>query len=314
VAPASADLKATVKEAMMEMRDEQKAMELSFSGCSAGTLQTYLAHLHVGVEEGVQSDLPAATVRYELFRWFQQEEADVPRASQHLQDQLTRFGVHFGRGGYKLYDVHARKQILNVEDRKTGNLKGGTDLIIGPYGLHLLGVVQQSCVAVELKTEKAVTDAGGLGSFTSQATLELIASNYYSNQMTVVLLTDLCTAATIFTLSRKPNSENMNVKAYENLSVSQALAYIADHLLSACVPDVHYQLGAAAPAVAREAVETLQVFKKARVSPLEDSVVWEHFQDMLQDCAPGTRERAEVINELYRACDFPQPAFLSMYT
>jgi hypothetical protein len=262
VAPASADLKATVKEAMREMRDERKAMELSFSGCSAGTLQTYLAHLHVGVEEGVQSDLPAATVRYELFRWFQQEEADIPRASQHLQSQLTRFGVHFGRGGYKLYDVHAKKQILDVEDRKTGNLKGGTDLIIGPCGhevLHLLGIVQHSCVAVELKTEKEVTDAGGLGSFTSEAILELIASNYYSNRLTVVLLTDLCTAATICTLSRKPTSESMNVKAYENLSVSQALTYIADHLLRACVPNVHY----------RPAVETLQVFKKARVSPLD---------------------------------------------
>lgn len=169
-------------------------------------------------------------------------------------------------------------------------------------------------MAVELKTEKAVADAGGLGSFSSQATLELIASNYYSNQMTVVLLTDLSTTATIFTLSRKLGSEAVNVRTYENLTINQAIQYVADHLLQVCVPDVHYRLGADVPTVGMPAAELLQVFKKARVSPLEDSVVWEHFQDMLQECAPGTRERADIINELYRACEFPQPAFLSMYT
>jgi hypothetical protein len=33
--------------------------------------------------------------------------------------------------------------------------------------------------------------------------------------------------------------------------------------------------------------------------------VWEYFQNILLDCAPGTRERAEII---------PQPTFLGMYT
>jgi hypothetical protein len=201
-----------------------------------------------------------------------------------------------------------------VEDKKIGNLKGGTDLIIGPHGLHLLGVVQQSCVAVELKTENAVTLAGGIGTFSTQATLELIAANYYSNQLAVVLLTDLSTSATIFTLVKKVGSDAINVKVFEGLTISEGLQFIAHHLSMTCVPDRLYRLSDQDPKEVKPEAAVLQIFKKARVSPLEDSIVWEHFQDMLQECAPGTRERAEVINELYRSCDFPQPAFLSMYS
>jgi hypothetical protein len=201
--------------------------------------------------------------------------------------------------------VHNWKDILNVEDRKTGKLNGGTDLILGPFGLHVLGVVQQSCVAVELKTEEAAKD--GFGCFTAQATLELIASNYFSNQMTVVVLTDLSSGATIFTLRRYEN-DAISVIIYENLTVSQALSFIASHLTEACVPLRHFVLEQGE----KVADVTLRTFKKARVSPLEDSVVWEQFQDMLQDSQPGTRGRAEIINQLYRSCDFPPPAFLSV--
>ena len=231
----------------------------------------------------------------------------------HLEVQLKKFGVPLDEGGYELYDVHASKSILSLEDRKTGVLKGGTDLILGPYGLHELGVVQQSCVAFELKTEAAITK-DKIKSFLSQATLELIAANYYSNQTTLVVLTDLSTATTILTLGKVPHTEDLNVVVYEKLTLQQAAQFVARHLADTCAPSVNYRLGAEGFAISKEAVEVLQVFKKARVSPLEDSVVWEHFQEMLEDSAPCTRERAEAINELYRACDYSQPVWLSMYT
>jgi hypothetical protein len=304
-------LKATVKEAMVELRDEQKVAELSFSSCSDGALKAYLARLHVGVVRGKLNDLPAAVANFDTFNWVGAEETNTPQSKEHLQAQLGKFGVPLGLNGYELYDVHSSKSLLSLEDRKTGVLKGGTDLILGPEGLHLLGVVQQSCVAFDLKAEDVVRQKG-LKPFLPQATLELIATNHYSNQMTVVVLTDLCTAATILKLSRVPNTEYLNVVVYEDVSLSQAAQFVADHLARSCVPDVNYRLGVEGFAVTREAVEVLQVFKRARVSPLEDSVVWEHFQEMIHDSDPGTRERAEAIHELYRACDFPQPAWLSM--
>eukprot|EP00981_Chlorochromonas_danica_P000502 scaffold99_cov160-Ochromonas_danica.AAC.15 len=226
------------------------------------------------------------------------EEKDTERAKTHLENELKKFGVDFGSGCYQLYDVHDSKTILSVDDRKTGKLRGGTDLIIGPSGLHQLGVVQQCCVAVELKTFENVQKHNGLGSFNTQATLELIASNYFSNQMTVVFLTDLCSDATIFTMRRNVKDgfdvengvDSLSIVIYEKLTISQGAQYIANHLVKDCVPKKTHKL----EAVEKEADAILKVFKKSRVSPLEDSVEWEQFQDMLQDCAPGTRERAQL--------------------
>ena len=296
-----------VKEAFREIQEEQKEEELTFSSCSEGRLKNYLARLHVGFEVGDNSVLPATELETQPFQWVDGETKDTPRARTHLEAQLKRFGVKFGRGHYQLYDVHDKKDILKVEDRKTGKLNGGTDLILGPYGLHILGVVQQSCVAVELKTENAV-NKDGFGSFTAQATLELIASNYFSNQMTVVVLTDLSSGATIFTLRRNDN-DTISVVIFEDLTVSQALSFIASHITEACVPISNYVVKQGE----KEADITLRTFKKARVSALEDCVEWEQFQDMLQDCQPGSKARAEIINQLYRSCDFSPPAFLSMF-
>lgn len=142
-----------VKEAFREIQEEQKEEELTFSSCSESRLKNYLARLHVGFEVGDNSVLPATELEAQPFQWVDEKTKDTPRARTHLEAQLKRFGVKFGRGHYQLNDVHDRKDILKVEDRKTGKLNGGTDLILGPYGLHILGVVQQSCVAVELKTE-----------------------------------------------------------------------------------------------------------------------------------------------------------------
>lgn len=127
--------------------------------------------------------------------------------------------------------------------------------------------------------------------------------------MTVVVLTDLSSGATIFTLKRNDN-DTISVVIFEDLTVSQALSFIASHISEACVPISNYVVKQGE----KEADITLRTFKKARVSALEDCVEWEQFQDMLQDCQPGTKARAEkIINQLYRSCDFSPPAFLSKF-
>lgn len=308
-----------MKQVLVEFHEPKKDAELTFSTCSAQTLTSLLSRLNIFFLEGDRSTFGTPQVDFQLFRWLAGEDDDTPRASSHLQAQLERFHIPFGRDGYQLYDVHANKKILSLDDAKTGNLKGGTDLILGPYGLSKrIGVVKQSCVAVELKTEEAVAQ-NGLESFTSQATLELIASNYHSNQMTVVLLTDLCTDASIYTLERgKENSDVVSIVVYEHLTMSQAAQFVADHLTSNCVPNRTHVLESEAPSISsskrKDGEDVLRAFKKARVSSLDESLVWEHFQDMLHDCLPGSRDRAEVIREFYRASDFSPPAYLSMFS
>ena len=295
------------KDAFREIQQERNDVELSFSGCPISRVREYLARFKVGYEVGDTSVLRATDLAFAPFQWLTDEEKDTQRAKEHLQDQLSQFGVRFGKGQYDLYDVHNKTGILSLDDKKTGILKGGTDLILAPYGLHVLGLTRQLCVAVELKTNEDVVK-NGFSSFIGQATLQLIAANYFSNQMTVVVLTDLFSGATIFTLNCEEGKQ-MNVVIYEDVELEQAANFIADHLTEACVPIKNHSLDSGR----KSADDILRTFKKARVSALEDSVVWEQFQEMLQDCPPGTRDRAEIINQLYRACDFPEPAFLSMF-
>lgn len=300
------ETKEIYKEAYREIQGEQNEERMTFSTCSENGLRTYLSRIHYQVELG--GTLPATEMEFLPFVWLDQEEKDTPRARDHLEAQLSRFGVQFGDGQYQLYDVHTKANILNVDDRKTGKLTGGTDLILGPHGLHVFSTTQQSCVLFELKTRETIEKKKGFGHFIAQATLELIAANYYSNQMAVVVLTDLYSGASVFTLKRN-ESETTSVILYENLTVSQAVQFTVDHLTEYCVPLKSYNLQ-----TGRRPVDIdLRAMKQSRVSQLEDSVEWEQFQDMLQDCPPCTRERAEVINQLYRSCDFPQPAYLSMF-
>ena len=81
----------------------------------------------------------------------------------------------------------------------------------------------------------------GFFSYTAQATLELMAANYYSNQMTVVVLTDLSSGATIFTL-RAEEGMLPSIVLYEKASLEQAAKFIADHLTEACVPIKNHSL------------------------------------------------------------------------
>lgn len=183
------------------------------------------------------------------------------RAKLHLENELKKFGVQLGRGHYQLYDVHSDKELLAVGDGKAGVIMGGTDLILAPYGLHLLGVDRQTCVAFELKTEEAMRKCG-IDSFTAEAALELIASNYQSNQITFVVLTDLCSEITLFTRSREDDS--ISIMAYENITISQGLQLIANHIAVDCVPQRHYQVECG------EKVSdiTLRAFKRKRVAPI----------------------------------------------
>jgi hypothetical protein len=89
----------------------------------------------------------------------------------------------------------------------------------------------------------------------------------------------------------------VNVRGYENSTIIPAVRCIVDHLLGSYDSDVPYRLGGDRSTHGRPAAEP-RVFKMARVSHLEDSVVWEHFQDMTR-CTALVTSTSQLPEAVY---------------
>ena len=48
------------------------------------------------------------------FEWEDNKEKNASRAITHFQNELSKFSIYFGRGGFQIYDVHDKRTILNV--------------------------------------------------------------------------------------------------------------------------------------------------------------------------------------------------------
>jgi hypothetical protein len=281
---------------------------------SCTAVQAYLEELRIAVFEEELNVQVASGIDFQRFVWRGSEEDCTGDAVAHCRTEFGKFGIKFGRGGYELYDVHANRQLLNLEDSKSGKLSGGTDVLLGPYGVAKISYAQFCCVAIELKTEECVASEDGFEAFSAQATLELIASCYHSFQMALVVLTDLSTGACLFTISRGQNNA-VSILKYNNLSLNQMASAVALHLEQNCTADKinarrtfdQIEQGA------KEADFVMQAFKKQFVTPVESFLAYEHFNAMLEDTEVGSRERAQVIQTFFRANDLPDTSYLSMF-
>ncbi len=56
-----------------------------------------------------------------------------------------------------------------------------------------------------------------------------------------MLLTDLCSGATVFTVNRNQN-DSESVVIFENRSISQNAKFIVDHIAGDCVPITSHKL------------------------------------------------------------------------
>ena len=249
-------------------------------------------------------------VAFQPFCWQASADADTPRAIAHLQQELQKFGVAFGRNNYQMYDVHSKHGILSLRDDKSGSLKGGTDLIIAPYGIDMLSSPRLSCVAFEFKTVEAVVKYG-LESFLSQATMELIASNYHSRQMTLVVLTDLNTKSIMLTFTRESNS--IAILKYNDVTLDQMANFVRAHLDRNCTSFKGYSLPVVEEGI-RESEMLMKAWKRARVSDFTLSLQWEHFQEMMEDAPLGSKERAMAIRNHFQHHDLPDTSYLSMFS
>jgi len=304
------EMKEVMKIAIKEAKEEKKST-IAFSSVSEDVISSYLASIDILVLVG---DPPNAVenndVSFEPFQWLDTEEIDTPRAISHLEQELKKFGVIFGRNNYKMFDVHKYDTLLSFEDEKSGSVSGGTDLLIAPYGIAIESVRKLSCVAFEFKTKEAV-DQKGLESFCAEAIMELIATNYYSNQMTLVVLTDLCTNSCIL-LTLTMESNKLAILEYSDVTLNQMAIFVHSHLQQNCFPIRSYRLPDSNEGL-KESEIIMKAWKKARVTDITTSLEWEHFQEMLEDAPVGSKERAMIIRDHFRHHGLPESRYLNMF-
>lgn len=305
--------KASVKEAEAEREQEKERKTLVISEASFTAVQSYLESLDLLVLQQDSGTVVATPgVSFEPFVWTGDENACIADAMVHFERELKKFGVRFGRDNFKFYDVHSNHQLLKVNDEKSGKLSGGTDLIIGPYGVAMESIIKQSCVAVELKTYENLQNHG-IEAFSCQATLELIASCYHSHQMSLIILTDLTSNVLMLTLSRSENG-SIEILKYSNITLSQMATFISQHLSTHCTPERTYRLNyfTAEIPLTKPSELTLQAFKKRRVTPMQFTLAYEQFSSLLEETELGSQERAQVVQNFFHSNNL-HSSYLSMF-
>jgi hypothetical protein len=123
--------------------------------------------------------------------------------------------------------------------RKQGNCQEEADAVIAPYGLAIESITREGCVVVEFKP------GADLESHNTQATLELIAANYHSNQMAMVILTDLRTGAIIYSFTIEDG--RVAIAKYVSVTIVEMALAIKSHLITNCIPSRTYQLNLDGP-------------------------------------------------------------------
>ena len=246
-------------------------------------------------------DVPDIPQEFLVFDWHNNAENDkIPDALNHLQTELKKFGCFFGRGGYKILDVHSNKSFLNFHDKKIGKVSGTSDLAIVPYKTAKSGAMFQTVALVELKSEMNVQKAEGLYSFSSQAKLELIASWCLSHQRVLVVLTDLVSGAIVFELSYDPRNESFGLIEYR-VSLSQMAFLVTTYLTTKVKPDASYL-----PIDDDEFSIPKLVFKRTKLSH-EDNIAWENFKDYGSMLPPGSIERCQLVAQLMSSFESHHP-------
>lgn len=93
--------------------------------------------------------------------------------------------------------------------------------------------------------------------------MELIASTYHSQQMTLVVLTDLNSSCMMWMLTYE--GDKVNITKYSDVSLDQMVHFVHSHLERNCVPDCNYTLPIEEEGI-KECEVLMKTWKKARVT------------------------------------------------
>lgn len=74
------------------------------------------------------------------------EDAGTPALMDHHQQQLTKFGVRFGQGGFSAFDLHNLDSSFLITTASRGQYNGTFDGCIAPFGMYITSAGRNSVV------------------------------------------------------------------------------------------------------------------------------------------------------------------------
>lgn len=287
---------------MREYKSEEKEMTITLSNMTKNTFENFLRVFELTMEEGDEID--AQATQFTPFNWNGRDEDDVEAMTEvtnHLSTQLSNFGVQFGRGGYKLIDVHTDHTILNIQDSRF-KLRGGTDLVIVPFKTAKRGAASELCVLFELKTDVAIDTT----THSYQAVAELIAARYNSYQPNVlVVLTDANSTASIYELVHNGDAD-FKIVVSDDLTLAQMATKVCRFLSTSTVARSDYKPSADLT-TATEFERGVLAFRSNKIQRLSN-LSFEHLQDMMMDPTDWSQsEKAHLFANFFASVEQPMP-------
>ena len=250
----------------------------------------------------VSSNMEDDGIRFEAFSWNRRsEDVGLADVRTHIEGELIKFGVRLGMGGYKIEDVHTNKQLLDVDDDKIGVIRGGSDIAIVPFAVDDFGIPGEICVLWEIKTEENTSKhPEGLHHFKSQALVELVAARCLSDQPGIlVVLTDLVSGAIMLKMDYDEELNVFSVVEYK-ATLDQMGRMVARFLSDNTIPNALFR-----PLEDHPRDVPVLTFKRTKLSQ-DVGVALEHFNEMVEDTEPNSRERAYLVEQLFRSMDVPR--------
>ena len=144
------------QELLALLKSQPTSKPRSISNVGSAEADDILFELHFSQDDGnlqCPITLPAEGPSCSSFDYslYPTEDAGTPQLLKHHEQHLRSFGVHFGRSGFQMYDVHSRKSDLKLIIPSGLQYKGGLDGIAAPHGLMKAGAFTEMRIAYEHK-------------------------------------------------------------------------------------------------------------------------------------------------------------------
>ena len=98
----------------------------------------------------VPADCSASASPFDYSQYKDEEEGNLACLNHH-KAQLEKFGVHFGRGAFQMYDLHKEQRLYNIRTSNGQEYNGNVDGCLAPFGLFASSAASQSRIIYEHK-------------------------------------------------------------------------------------------------------------------------------------------------------------------
>ena len=249
----------------------------------------------------------------EVFDWGDRNESQgTPDAVIFLREKLAAAGVNFGTNGYKLVDVHASRNLLNVTISNELSLSGSSDVLIVPRNADEIMYPSVAPVLFELKTTKAIS--ADMTKHRNQLLAETVAARFLSEQPALLcVLTDLNTGAVFAMTSWNSEYKRLVIKRSGLLPIGTIFTFVRDFLES------HGESNTCFTAPLDEGhhdpkYEQIIQFKRGYKRAHAEAFVMEQFEELMEGTSPYSQDRALAVRHLFQAFGEEVPRRVSDYS